>query len=357
MARRVMRWVGIGVAFVALVAVALALRTLYAAGELTPMEPVGDLACTKLGGVPGAEHLLIDRRTDTAYVSSTDRRAIRAGRADRGDLFAFDLSNAEATLRNLTADLVDDFRPLGLSLHVDSEGTTTLMAVNDATGGRKRVEVFRVGAEDPFVLSHVRTVEHERIVSPNDLAAVGPDAFYLTNDHTTRPSWWREVKDYLLWTHSDVLFWDGDRMRVVDEGLRYANGIALSHDGRTVYVAETIGRALRTYARDADTGQLTLRHRIPCGTGVDNIDVDEAGNLWIGAHPKMLRFVAHAEDPSKRSPSQVLHVDVQVDPPEVETVWLSMGEDLSGSSVAAVRGDKMLIGSVFEPHILICDWP
>jgi arylesterase / paraoxonase len=186
---------------------------------------------------------------------------------------------------------------------------------------------------------------------------LGPDAFYLTNDHTTPPSWWREAQDYLLLTHSNIVYWDGHRMRVADEGLRLANGMALSHDGGTLYVAETTGRAVRTYARDVDTGQLSLRHRIPCGTGVDNIDVDEAGNLWIGAHPKMLRFVVHAQDPSKRSPSQVLHVDVQVDPPEAETVWLSMGEDLSGSSVAAVRGDKMLIGSVFEPHILICDWP
>lgn len=45
---------------------------------------------------------------------------------------------------------------------------------------------------------------------------------------------------------------------------------------------------------------------------------------------------------------------MQADQPIVSEVFLSDGRDLSGSSVAAVSGDIMLIGSVFEERILRC---
>ncbi|MFW5877049.1 MAG: strictosidine synthase family protein [Myxococcota bacterium] len=355
--RRGLRIALIGLGAVVLVAAILLVRTLHAANAFTSLEPVGSPSCSALRGVPGAEDLVIDRATDTVYVSSTDRHAVRSGEAHRGDLFAFSLDDPQGTLRNLTAHLVSELQPHGIDLHANADGTKSLMAVSHPGDGRHGVEIFRVDDADPFALSHVRTVEHGRLVSPNDVAAVGPDAFYATNDHTSPPSWWREVKDYLVWTDSNVVHWDGTDMRVVAEDLVFANGVALSQDGEEAYVAETLGNAIRIYDRDPANGHLTLRDTIDVGTGADNIDVDAEGHLWVGAHPKMLRFVEHAEDPSKRSPSQVLRVNVQTEEPQVETRWLDMGEELSGSSVAVVHQGKMLIGSVFEPHILICDRP
>lgn len=357
MRRRALRWVLWGLGGLVLLAGALTLRTLHAAGAFTTVEPVGDLACTKVPGLPGAEDLVVDRATDTVYVSSTDRHAIRRGTAHRGDLFAFHLGDPEGTLRNLTADQVVDFRPHGIDLHVGTEGTQTLMAVNRRLDGHPVVEIFRLDGDDPFSLRHLRTVSHELLISPNDIAAAGPDAFYVTNDHTGPEGWRRTLKDYLLITHGTVVHWDGARMRTVAEGLRFANGVALSPDGEALYVAETTGRAVRIYGRDAASGRLTPRARFDCATGVDNIDVDDAGHLWIGAHPQMLRFAEHAADPSEPSPSEVLRVDVSSDPPRVETVWRSKGEQLSGSSAAVAHRGKLLIGSVFEPHILICDQP
>jgi hypothetical protein len=42
------------------------------------------------------------------------------------------------------------------------------------------------------------------------------------------------------------------------------------------------------------------------------------------------------------------------DSPRVEEVFLSRGADLSGSSVAAVYGDRLLVGAVLDDHILDC---
>jgi len=83
--------------------------------------------------------------------------------------------------------------------------------------------------------------------------------------------------------------------------------------------------------------------------------VDEDGGLWIGSHPKLLRFRAHAADPSKLSPSQVLHISRG---PEggyvVSEVYLGLGDRLSASSVAAVLGRRLLIGGIFDPRFLDC---
>jgi arylesterase/paraoxonase len=125
-----------------------------------------------------------------------------------------------------------------------------------------------------------------------------------------------------------------------------------------IYIAETLGFTVRFFDRDAATGALKERDHLYLGTGLDNIDVDAAGTLWIAAHPHMLDFLAHAGDPAKLSPSQVLRVS----PPgaekrEARQVYLGLGSEISGSSVAAVHQGRMLIGAVFEPKYLNCAAP
>ena len=69
----------------------------------------------------------------------------------------------------------------------------------------------------------------------------------------------------------------------------------------------------------------------------------------------MLKFVAHAKDASKFSPSQVIKLSVNSNGEyEQEEIFLNDGSSYYGSSVAAVYKDKMLIGSVFEKSILFC---
>jgi arylesterase/paraoxonase len=98
-----------------------------------------------------------------------------------------------------------------------------------------------------------------------------------------------------------------------------------------------------------------LREKIKLNTGVDNIEVDKDGGLWIGAHPKLLSFVTHLQDPTKLSPSQVLHITPRSGGrSDIQEVYLNAGDEISGSSVAAVFNGRMLIGTVFEPKFLDC---
>jgi arylesterase/paraoxonase len=131
--------------------------------------------------------------------------------------------------------------------------------------------------------------------------------------------------------------------------------IAAYVDVQTLYVAATTGGAVFVFGIDPASGALEERGEIPVGSGFDNIEIDAAGDLWIGAHPKLLSFVQHAADASQRSPSQVIRVrNPDSADPAVEEIFLSLGADLSGSSVGAVYPDRLLIGSVFDDHNLDC---
>jgi arylesterase/paraoxonase len=70
----------------------------------------------------------------------------------------------------------------------------------------------------------------------------------------------------------------------------------------------------------------------------------------------MYENLRYSKDPQELSPSQVLKVTVQ-EPSSYtvdEIIYLNKGELLSGSSVAAIFGDTMLIGSVFDTRVLLC---
>ena len=151
------------------------------------------------------------------------------------------------------------------------------------------------------------------------------------------------------------MYYDGGEFTVAASKIGYANGININSDKNEVYVCSPTERSLHIYYRDVKTGKLVLKDKINLGTGVDNVEVDTDGDLWIGAHPKLIDFVGHARDRAKLSPSQVLHLSRNKGEGfSVEEVYLNEGNEISGSSVAAFRANRMLIGGVFDPGFLDC---
>jgi arylesterase / paraoxonase len=333
------------------------------AGQLKSIEPHFAGTCRRVPGAVGAEDITIHPGSGIAYIASDDRRATVAGRPVPGALFAYDLSDPLAVPRNLTPSPDAGFHPHGIGLWAERGGRTLLFVVNHpgaslfgdnpVSGPPHTIEIFEHRSDGRLV--HRRRIASEMLISPNDIAPVGEDRFYVTNDHGSAPGFEQKLEDYLRLARASVLYFDGERFTEVAGGLRFANGIAVSRDGERVYVATLTSFSVTVFAREATTGALSLDSEIDVDTGPDNIELDPEGGLWIGAHPKLLSFVSHAEDAGKLSPSQVLHLT----PGEqgsftAKEVFLSRGDDLSGSSVAAWRDGRLLIGSVFEPHFLDC---
>lgn len=323
---------------------------LNAAGEFRALAPHFDGSCMQVAGLVGTEDLTIHPRTGVAYLSSCDFRSVLAGRPAKCSLYAYDLNAASPRPVDLVPNADPGFRPHGISLHLAEDGTATIFAINHAAG-RHTIEVYDVGAAG---LRHRQTIADPALVSPNDLVAVTPTQVYVTNDHRHPPGPMRAVEEYLRRPWANVVLWDGHAFREAAGGIRFANGINVSRDRTTVYVASLIGKEIRVYGRDPATGALALRAGIPLGTGPDNIEVAEDGTLWIGAHPRLLTVARYMSGAVARTPSQVLHVVPGRDGGEVHEVYLNVGEELSGASVAAVRGRRLLIGPIADSKFLDC---
>jgi len=330
-------------------------KTFRDAGEFKTIVSKNLHACQVITGVQSSEDITIHPRTGMAFISSDDRRPLFDGtRGDQGAIFGFDLSAKEPKPLNLTRDLDLEFHPHGIGLLIGTGAVDSLFVVNHRSDGHF-VEIFHIAGKK---LIHRTSVGGDLMHSPNDVIPVGPKAFYVTNDHGSTSRFGRTLEDYLQLARSYVLYYDGDRFRKVADQLAYANGINMSHDGATVYVAATVGGSIHVYDRDPGSGSLTFRQAIDLGTGVDNIELDSKGDLWVGAHPRLLTFVQYAKDSNTLSPSQVLVVHLgATGAHRVEAVYANDGEPLSGSSVAACFNTTILVGSVFDGRFLSCDLP
>ncbi|WP_376691840.1 SMP-30/gluconolactonase/LRE family protein [Wenzhouxiangella sp. EGI_FJ10409] len=347
-----------------LLVLAYAVYLAFDAGEFRSVDNLHPGQCSRIAGVPGAEDITLHPDRDLALVSSFDRRAALAGNVQPGGIYAWALDGSMAEPANLTPDAGTDFRPHGISLFVGADGRATLFVVNhpgaslfgeqpdEPSGPSHTIEVFDL---DGLRLVHRETLADESMISPNDIVAVDNQRFYFTNDHGSDPGWKRTLEDYLRLGWANVVYFDGEAYREVADGLSYANGINLSPDGTRLYVAEVTRSRIREYSRDGQDGGLAELRRFDVGFGVDNIEVDpDTGDLLLGGHVKLLTFTRHARDATVLAPSQAVRVRLG-QTPQIETLFLDDGELISGASVATARDELLLVGSVFKPHMVVCE--
>ncbi len=320
--------------------------TLYVAGSFKSIHPRQAGTVEVIDGIYGPEDMDLDEARGRLYISSSNRwRTLRGLPSDDG-IWVLDVDST-AGLHRLATDLKSEFHPHGISFF-RQDSMAWLLAVNHNPFGNF-VEAFSIVGDS---LRHVRSYSDKELCCPNDVVAVAPDKFYVTNDHGTTKGLWRTFEDYGRLPLSNVLYYNGSTFTVACKGLQYGNGINVNGDGTRLYVATTTGRELYSYLRNPEDGSLIQVDKLALKTGLDNIDVDADGTLWIAAHPKLLAFVGHAKDSMKKSPSQVLKLSPSGDSFVAEEVFMNDGSLLSGSSIAIHYKDQLFVGGVFQSRIL-----
>jgi arylesterase/paraoxonase len=355
--RTPLRWLLRIVVTLALVVGGFALYTCAEAGEFRELEALPLASCEEVPGLLGAEDLVIERSAEVAIVSSDARTWEQPGA-----LYALTLGRGEADdgaerVRRLTPIDDVDLHPHGISLvppH-DTVAMRYLYVVDHPSPAASQVRVYSWQGQEAR-LELLRTVNDPLFAGLNDIAGLDDVRFYATNDHDQPPGPTQRLADLLQLSRGNVVYFDGERARVVASDIPYANGVALANDGSELYVASTSKGRLHRFARDEASGDLEEIEVFELGTGVDNIEVDRYGALWVAAHPKLLTFLRHAANHDVLSPSEALWIDpTGVNDPAVRPVWLDLGGLLSGSSVVVPFGSQLVIGSVFEPHVLVCN--
>lgn len=329
------------------------LYTLYLAGSFKSIQSHFAGKSEQIKTKPaGAEDITLYREEGIAFVSCQDRRNTQ----EKGAILLLDVKKNKPEFINLTEQLEQNFHPHGIAFYQAADGEKRLFVINHTSETQSSVEIFRYSDKK---LIHLESIEDTTLMtSPNDIIAVGKRQFYVTNDHGKVKGFSRQLEDYLRLPYAYVNFYDGKKIQKVAEGINYANGINISNNGKTLFVASTTGRKILVYDRNLANNQLKHKGSLHLATGVDNIELDENENLWIACHPQLLAFINHGKNAENKSPSQVIKIDKQVWENLIhnkeEEIFLNDGKQLSGSSVAAVFGNRLLIGSVYEPHILWC---
>lgn len=314
--------------------------------------PIDAASCQVIPGIQGPEDVTFDPDTGTAFVSSDDRRSAMAGKPVRGEIFRFDPTQPAQPPLALTGGQPGDFHPHGISLYRAPDGKKRLFVINHRHTGGNAIEIYDVVDGS---LKHAETVQYPELSSPNDILAVGERQFYATNDARFKTGFLWLIEALFARPWASVSYYDGKTGSIAARRLKYANGINISADGKTVYVAEVTRKTVSDYTRDSASGALTLGHRTRVKGGADNIELDAQGRLWVAAHPDSLKFLGHARSAEKFSP--VLVVRITPSTHQVETVMSHDGSIISAVATAAVSPEWMLLGGVFDPKLLLCRRP
>ncbi|UAB77663.1 SMP-30/gluconolactonase/LRE family protein [Erythrobacter sp. SCSIO 43205] len=326
--------------------------------------------CVRVDVAPGAEDIQYDPETGLAFISAENRRVIDhnnpapgMGTAEGNGIYVLDVSVPLDQLGQATRvspEGWEDFRPHGLYLWsgTDDAGTAMkrLFVVNHKSMARENIEqnieIFDVG--EGGMLTHLESVSFPEMYSPNDVVAVGPRQFYATNDVVNHEGLALYAEVLLSLPISTAVYFDGKEGRTAVEGLAFGNGINISPDGKSVYIAEWTDREIGFYDRLEDNS-LVLRAAHSMPAGVDNLDVDPQGNIWFGGLSRLFDFIESMEDPAKTVDS--IAVKVNPETGAYQTVFQAFNGEINSASAAAVAGDKLLIATVNDAHILACPKP
>lgn len=328
----------------------------------------------------GTEDIAIDHQSGWAYVSSQVYQT-KAKLKPQGAIYGLDLEQDEPQPINLTAPLLDlatgsgagdaerrplirpngAFHPHGISLYAPGGEEKRLFVINHDDDEHTRVEIF--AAAGPR-LAHLRTVSDDaHMPSPNDVLAVGPEQFYLSNDHGFRVQPLQLVEDLLHLHRGSVVYFDGRAFTTFASGIAYANGLALSPHGKTLYVAAMDAQQIRAFPRDPQRPQapLAAARGIPLPGGPDNLEWDADGALWTGAQCERAKLAPYYLGQVAYAPSMIVRMaDPSAANPTIEVVWQDDGRLLSAASVAVLYRQRagrrrLLIGAPFDDRMLIAD--
>lgn len=299
--------------------------------------------------LPGVEDMQISYDDDFLLLSSDDRASRRNGNGKQGHLYYIDLRDSTFEPIQLTTSLKIPFFPHGISMIQIAPQVHKVYAVNHVNGIHS-IEVFELIKDS---LTHIQTLKDESMLSPNDIVAVDQDRFYFTNDHGYKEGLGKLGEEYLGWSVSNVIYFDGNSYREVADGIAYANGINLDIERKLLFVASPRDFLVKVF-NQKENGDLEFIEDIDCRTGVDNIEFSSDGKIWIGCHPNLLKFTAYASGSEPYSPSEIITIDYKSKGDySIETIFLDDGKKMSAATVAVVYKEFIFTGNVMDDHFLI----
>ena len=309
--------------------------------------PAGFAGSCKVAGVlPGVED--IESANGVTFVSVGSARGPDA----RDGIYVF---SEDGKLTRLSG-APRDFHPRGIGLYRSPDGSGIfLLVVNRRSSGRSSIDSFEAAnpKTSPALVAQ-GTIESGILTDPQDVAAAGPGAFYVTNG-SAKQNIVRSLASWGALPGSDILYFNGMSFRTVAEDMYGARGLLLTPDGAHLLVASLTTRSLKSFAREAFSGNLTEAGSLTLDAAPEKISFDSRGDLWVAGHANLLSWRAFAADPSHTASSQIFRVNVIGGVPlDGSQVYGNDGKEIAAASIAAAAGKHLLIGSSLDSKLLDC---
>lgn len=328
--------------------IAFVLYTFYSTGFFRTVENRFEGEVIKEISLKGAEDITVSYTDSFAIISATARQQFPPIGQEHGGLYLMELKSGNFVVKHLTANFDLPFAPHGISM-LKTDSSYTIAVVNHTEDGHT-IEFFSLYDEK---LTHIRTQKSTSLISPNDIVLLDEKRFYVTNDHGYEHGVGRLVEEYGNLAISNVVYFDGQDYSEAAGGISFANGINFDRERNLVFVASPRRFLVKVFQPNND-GTLAFIENIPCGTGVDNIEFDQEGNLWVGCHPNLLHFSAYAKQKKEHSPSEIIKISYREKGDyTVKSIYENDGSALSATSVACPYGNLIFAGTVKDDKMLI----
>jgi len=292
----------------------------------------------------------------TAFLAVSSNRGI----SDQDGIYAMPLAG-NARPRRLEG-APSDFHPRGLGSFRSPDGKGVfLLAVNRrGSSGRFSIETFEV--KDPqgeAALVPQGSVSGGLLNDPQDVAAAGPGAFYVSAAASDRDALLRPLVQRLvsigIVPGSQILYFNGMSFRVAADSIYGARGLALTPDGNHLLVASMTGRSLLSLSREVFTGNLEEAGSLTLPFAPEKITLDTRGEVWAAGHANLMAWRGYAADAGKPSASLAYRVSLAGGvPQEALPVYGDDGRQIAAASVAASAGKRLLLGSSLDHRLLDC---
>jgi arylesterase / paraoxonase len=330
----------------------LSLLGFFTTNCFSHVDPIGSQSCEKITGTPGPEDLAIDRETGILYISSHERRE----KNKTGFLYTLDVKKEAKIPLKIETNYPEKFAPHGIFL-ATVLGVKKLYVISHPKligGSEHTIEIFKIEKDK---LSFEATLKNDLLLSPNDLFVTQDGKIFVSNDVPAGVGFGQIMHVVLRLNSSPISYYNGKEWSLLNEKTAFGNGILIKKENgkdylyRSSHVYESILKYELNYSKSGEP-ELKLIQKIGLGSGPDNLEEEENGNILVAAHKSNMRFMAHAGNKEKTSPTQIFRIFTDGTTKEI---YANDGEEISAASTGLSFKNKLFISQVFEPFILSCN--
>lgn len=300
--------------------------------------------CRSITDIIGPEDLAL--AGNQVYISSNDNRMLGKNiKYPNGNIFLLNLENGRISL--VEHDYQGEFHPHGID-YLESKLGKFLYVVNHKSK-EDSILIFR---ELKGKLILYKEITDKEIANGNDVVAFDLEKFYMTRDHKFRSHIGRFIENFLRIGYGKLVFYNNGDVKVVREGIKFSNGLAIDKKSYRLYMAEMLGKTVHKFditnlAKPKHIGQQSF------DGAPDNIYLD-GDHLYVATHNRVLDLKQHQASSEKLSPSTIYRWYVNSGRPEM--IYSNDGTEIPAASVAIPVNDKIILGTIFERKLLICDY-